>query len=843
MRFPVFALIAPLVTSVVLWLVTGSAYTLLFALLGPVMAVAQFFDGRLQAKKEALRQAERDDEEEAAQSQQRQMESFAHREETLRRNPPSSFYARPDNTLRPLWAAGAQAVGDERVIRLGIARTGGLPVVLDVTLGLAVRGSEVEVRSVMRSIAFQLAWNWGSHEITRVGLSMSAEPELVVLCSKELSCTITVSHVADMDAIPLGFRYLLTVDRGRATLLDTIDGAAIPIEMSVDLLSRAEANLILPKLLSEVPQSVKAPEHIPSQVEILLNITGEWQSSRESLVVNVGRQSSHPLLLDLVSAGPHAVVTGMTGSGKTEFVKSWLVALAASYSPDELSFLVIDFKGGAGFTQLSGLAHVVGVLTDLDHTEAHRAMTSLRAEIHHRERALAHVGVGDISELSGNVNLARLIVIVDEYRAVLDAFPELTTTFVDLAARGRSLGIHLILSSQRVGGALGDALLANCALRVGFRVSQKQDSQALLGNDAAYALPHIPGRAVLTGTGLDQREFQAAQISMQDVEVVEAKTDQWLQHNPGWSPRSPWLPPLSSVIHTREMPQPIEGVAWLGMSDIPEHQVQSWAQYSPLNDGNLLITGPARSGVSNACHLIAQQLGAAVIADAEHAWDVVVGGAQHEGGVMVFDDLDAILDDFDLEHREEFLLCLTRQVRQAPKTGRAVVMGCSEHLRGVTGLLALFPAVLGILSSSQPGRAQWSGHEAQLVKTETQESQDIETPRLSFQESYSYLVVTHRKREFLSELHPEIARRITDLASDLSISPQSEHSIVVGTPDEWMSRSALLAALKHSAVLVIDGCTSSELRGLRLRSGLFPHAGYGKTLVIEPDGSTTRVIL
>jgi hypothetical protein len=94
------------------------------------------------------------------------LESFAHREETLRRNPPSSFYARPDNTLRPLWAAGAQVAGNERVVRLGIARISGLPVVLDVTSGLALRGSEVETHSVMRAIAFQLAWNWLRRPLT-----------------------------------------------------------------------------------------------------------------------------------------------------------------------------------------------------------------------------------------------------------------------------------------------------------------------------------------------------------------------------------------------------------------------------------------------------------------------------------------------------------------------------------------------------------------------------------------------------------------------------------------------------------------------------------------------------
>lgn len=841
MRFPVFALVAPLVTSVVLFLVTGSAFTLLFALLGPVMAVAQYFDGKFHAKREALKQAEREDEEEISQSQQKQLEALAHREEMLRRNPPSSAYAQPGNVLRPLWAAGAHPAGEERVVRLGVDRIDGLPVLLDITAGIALRGSGIETRSVMRAMAFQLVWNWGSHEITRVGIDLTAEPELVALLSPAKSFPAVVSQIAEMDAIPLGLRYLLKVERGRATLLDTVDAMAAPIEMSVDLLTRAEANLILPKILGETPPETKERETIPQCVEAVLKTTGMWQSTRESLVVNVGRQQAYPLLLDLVSAGPHAAVTGMTGSGKTEFLKSWLVALAASYSPDELSFLVIDFKGGAGFSQLTDLAHVVGMVTDLDHVEAHRAMTSLHAEIRYRERVLAQCGAGDIAALAEGIQLGRLIVVVDEYRAVLEAFPELQSVFVDLAARGRSLGIHLILSSQRVGGTLGDGLLANCALRVGFRVSQKQDSQALLGDDAAFVLPHIPGRAVIMGTGLDQKEFQAAFLKEQDIEVVEAKTDHWLQEHLGWSPRMPWLPPLPAVIRSVDMPEPFDDCAWLGLADIPEHQVQTWAQYSPGSEGNLLISGPARSGNSNACQLIAQQLGVGVIVDAEQAWDVVVGGAAPEKNVLIIDDLDAILDDFGLEHREEFVQCLTRAVRNAPKQDAAVVLSCSEHIRGVTGLLSLFPAVLKLQSHAQPGRAVWSGHEVQLGLTEFLEHPVAQVEKLDFDENTSYLVVTHRKRELLVEWLEE--SRLSDIGTEMTIQVQNSPSILVGTPDEWMSQPALLGTLKHTSVLVLDGCTSSELRGLRLRSGLFPHAGQGKTLVVEQDGSTTRVIL
>ncbi|MEY4533363.1 MAG: hypothetical protein RI926_1132 [Actinomycetota bacterium] len=843
MRLPIFALIAPLVTSIVLWLVTGSAYTLLFAFLGPVMALAQYLDGKFHAKRETLHHAEREEEEELARSQQQQLTAFAERAEMLLKHPSSSHFARPDGVLRPLWAAGAQPEGTGRVIRLGIARQGGMPVQLDITHGIALRGDPVETRSVMRAMAFQLAWMWGSHEITRVALDFTEEPELVVLFSREQSCPPAITALPEDSAVPLGTRYLLKVDRGHATLLDTVDPSAGAIEMSIDLLARAEVSLILPKLLAETTPREDEYQQIPERAPAILATEEEWESARQSLVVNVGRQATHPLLLDLVTAGPHAIVTGMTGSGKTEFLKTWMVALAATYSPDQLSILVIDFKGGAGFSALSSLPHVVGVVTDLNHDEALRAMTSLHAELRFREAHLAQAKVGDISAVENVASLPRLIVVVDEYRAVLDAFPELLGTFVDLAARGRALGIHLILSSQRVGGSMGEALLANCALRVGFRVSQKQDSQSLLGNDAAFHMPHIAGRAVIAGTAMEQREFQAAQLTAEDIERVEQRCEQWLVTNPEWTPRVPWLPPLPTVITAESMPQGLPGVAWLGLADIPQHQVQTWAQYCPELEGNLLVTGPARSGRSTALQLIAEQLNTFVITDAEQAWDYAV--EQPEDSLiqaLILDDLDAVLEEFDHEHREEFISALARLARQAPKQGRAVILSCSEHVRGVAGLLSLFPSSLTLVSSHKPGRALWNNHEVQLVKKTLDSVSTFSSEKFTFDVDSSYVVVSHRKAQLLKSFG-SADFRVNDLSSELSMAGGGEVGMYIGTPDEWMSQPRLLATLRQACTLVLDGCTSADIRGLRLRSGLFPHAGYGKTLVVEPDGSTTRVIL
>ncbi|MEY4039883.1 MAG: hypothetical protein RLZZ52_751, partial [Actinomycetota bacterium] len=154
--------------------------------------------------------------------------------------------------------------------------------------------------------------------------------------------------------------------------------------------------------------------------------------------------------------------------------------------------------------------------------------------------------VTDIRELPHSSELSRLIVVVDEYRALLERFPEFSQVFIDLTSRGRALGIHVVLSSQQVGTALGDAVLANCALRISFRVAHTQDSLALVGSDAAYTLDHTPGRGVLRGTGLALREFQAPLPRAEDVDLVVTRAKQWESEHPHWCPRKPWLAPLPS---------------------------------------------------------------------------------------------------------------------------------------------------------------------------------------------------------------------------------------------------------------------------------------------------------
>ena len=155
-----------------------------------------------------------------------------------------------------------------------------------------------------------------------------------------------------------------------------------------------------------------------------------------------------PIDLDLVADGPHAIVGGTTGSGKSALLTAWILALAAAHPPERLVLLLVDCKGGATFDPLAALPHVAGVVTDLDPEDAERAVASLGAELRRREQAVRDAGGQDITA----TGLPRLVVVVDEYRALVDRAPDLAALFGDLAARGRSLGVHLVLCTQRPAG-------------------------------------------------------------------------------------------------------------------------------------------------------------------------------------------------------------------------------------------------------------------------------------------------------------------------------------------------------------------------------------------------------
>ena len=366
------------------------------------------------------------------------------------------------------------------------------------------------------------------------------------------------------------------------------------------------------------------------------------------LRATVGSTGVGTMHLDLRSQGPHALVGGTTGSGKSEFLQAWVLGMAAEYSPDRVTFLFIDYKGGSAFADCVDLPHCVGLVTDLSPHLVRRALTSLRAELHYREHLLNRKKAKDLLELEkrGDPECPpALVLVIDEFAALVGEVPEFVDGVVDIAQRGRSLGIHLIMATQRPAGVIKDNLRANTNLRVALRMADESDSSDVIGTkDAAHFDPSIPGRAIAkTGPGRLQG-FQSAYaggwtsktpdrpgVSVGELRFggelpwerpsdfsLEEKdlgpTDQQLlvssivkavKSAKIPEPRRPWLDELLYA-YALEKYQPKSGSRLvLGLADLPQRQAQEPVYFDPDIDGNLAIFGTGGSGKSTTLRTLA----------------------------------------------------------------------------------------------------------------------------------------------------------------------------------------------------------------------------------------------
>lgn len=272
-----------------------------------------------------------------------------------------------------------------------------------------------------------------------------------------------------------------------------------------------------------------APSAVPARcwLDELLPLAGpdvsrRWAAARlperpPGLPVPVGCGAAGPVLVDLQSDGPHLLVAGTTGSGKSEFLRTLAIGLAASYPPDQVNLLFVDFKGGSGLAPLSGLPHCVGLVTDLDSYEMDRTLASLRAEVRRREKTLADAGVPDLASHpapgAGSPAFPRLVLLVDEFRMLVEDAPAALAELMRIAVIGRSLGIHLVMATQRPQGALTADIRANVTSSVVLRVQSEAESSDVINSGLAAAIPvECPGRAYLVRGNGAPEEFQTARL-------------------------------------------------------------------------------------------------------------------------------------------------------------------------------------------------------------------------------------------------------------------------------------------------------------------------------------------
>ena len=368
----------------------------------------------------------------------------------------------------------------------------------------------------------------------------------------------------------------------------------------------------------------------------------------------VGRSGVDAMHLDLRTQGPHALVGGTTGSGKSEFLQAWVLGMAAEYSPDRVTFLFVDYKGGSAFAECVKLPHCVGLVTDLSPHLVRRALTSLRAELHYRERLFNEKKAKDLIELEkrGDPDSPPALVLVfDEFAALVGDVPEFVDGVVDIAQRGRSLGIHLIMATQRPAGVIRDNLRANTNLRIALRMADESDSLDVVGDKIAGTFdPGIPGRAIAkTGPGrlttfqsgyaggwtsdvaappsIDIADLRFGAEQPWETRAVESDLPPTGEQGPNDqarlvralvaaseqhgipAPRRPWLDELAPVFDLTRLHQRTDTELVLGVSDVPDHQRQDQAMFRPDSDGNIAIYGAGGSGKSVTLRTLAAAAG------------------------------------------------------------------------------------------------------------------------------------------------------------------------------------------------------------------------------------------
>ena len=501
----------------------------------------------------------------------------------------------------------------------------------------------------------------------------------------------------------------------------------------------------------------------------------EWNIN--SMAAPIGWSDGEIVYLNLPADGPHGLIAGTTGSGKSELMRCLVASLAFTASPEQLNFVLIDYKGGSAFDACAGLPHVVGLVTDLDERLGERALVCLRAELAYREQFLRDAQAASISELptgrspglssllpsggeasdanalgglsssrssllpsGGEAGIAsarnelslsrsplpRLVVVIDEFAALASELPGFLESLVDIAQRGRSLGVHLLLGTQRPAGVVSPSIRSNTNIRIGLRMLDPHDSEDVIGTPAAAGIEQgSPGRAYVRYGSGQPMPFQVAAVSgispsPSDKPVVvetaavesrmamqtegsrtegfeagsyatEAKTD--LQRlvaaiGKAWEQtesqplRCPWPEPLPNKLDLEELREQMAsvgsgevasfaaGAVALGLEDHPEEQTQRICFWYPA-EKNLLLIGLTGSGASETLLTAVLQMAKARDASALQIFGIDYG-TSNLSQLADLPHCQSILGPAEAGQRTELLEFMFQELAERQTKGRGV---------------------------------------------------------------------------------------------------------------------------------------------------------------------------
>ena len=462
--------------------------------------------------------------------------------------------------------------------------------------------------------------------------------------------------------IPMGCDSIIDIrDEQNAVLVDTHDKDK-SLNFVYPKISNEKAanivNLLAPVYTEEISLESTLTKNI-SLFELLniiavddIDLASRWSESQvfKSMSAPIGVSKSGIISLDLhdKAHGPHGLVAGTTGSGKSEILQTYILAMSTLFHPHEVAFVIIDFKGGGMVNQFKELPHLLGAITNIDGKEIDRSLKSIKAELQKRQRLFADADVNHIDKYikkykAGEVAtpLPHLIIIVDEFAELKAEQPEFMKELISAARIGRSLGVHLILATQKPSGQVNEQIWSNSRFKLCLKVQSQEDSNEVLKSPLAAEIKE-PGRAYLqVGNNeifeLFQSAYSGAPEKVDDSKIKEfsifglnesgrripvysqkkqkggegsaTQLDAIVKYVNGYCQATGiehlpniCLPPLKERIAFPKtenlLPKSNDIVVELGTYDDPDNQYQGTYSVNLTND-NLIIIGSSQSGKTN----------------------------------------------------------------------------------------------------------------------------------------------------------------------------------------------------------------------------------------------------
>ena len=391
-----------------------------------------------------------------------------------------------------------------------------------------------------------------------------------------------------------------------------------------------------------------------------LDLDNRWRESEiyKSMSAPIGVKTKNEIVsLDLheKAHGPHGLVAGTTGSGKSEILQTYILSMATLFHPYEVGFVIIDFKGGGMVNQFKDLPHLLGAITNIDGREIDRSLMSIKAELQKRQRLFAENDVNNINNYiklykAGKIStpIPHLILIVDEFAELKADQPEFMKELISTARIGRSLGVHLILATQKPAGQVNEQIWSNSRFKLCLKVQTKEDSNEVLKSPLAVEIKE-PGRAYLqVGNNevfelfqsaysgapahmesssevsdfylsevdlcgrrkivYQQKKKNTSDLASTQLDSVVEYIHEYCMKNSIEKLSNICLPPLEDVIYYKSM-QIITGSmsVSIGVYDDPSNQTQDAAMLN-VSAGNTVIVGSAQYGKTNLLQLIIRSL-------------------------------------------------------------------------------------------------------------------------------------------------------------------------------------------------------------------------------------------